>query len=137
MVSRFVDSTSSARLVACACGVGICKLQGSIWLLCIPFARLINVSCCRVLNAEPADVASLTARGYCLRKLRRYDEAADAYAASLRLSEPSLRLLNNHAYCLAAAGKYHESIRVYTEALHINPDNAHALHNRWVTSHDV
>lgn len=86
-----------------------------------------------MLTAEPDDVTSLTARGYCLRKLRQYDEAADAYAASLRLSEPSLRLLNNHAYCLAAAGKYHESVRVYTEALRISPDNAHALHNRWVT----
>lgn len=101
----------------------------------------MTIKYCRVLAVVPNDVDALTARGYCLRKLRQYDEAADVYAAALKLtSEPSLKLLNNHAYCLAAAGRYDESINVYTEALLINPDNAHALHNRYVpfyTAHPV
>lgn len=105
------------------------------------------------LTAAPEpDEAALSALGFCLRKIGRWDDAAAAYSELLVLLQRQLRqrgpggasagargadvssalvrTLNSRAFCLASGGGYAAAVADYDAALGLDPGNGHALMNR-------
>jgi tetratricopeptide (TPR) repeat protein len=74
-------------------------------------------------------------RGYCFRKLEKYEESIADYTSAIRYSTPqdSVRAYNNRAYCLARIGKFQQAVEDYTAVIGIDPHNSHAFHNRGIS----
>ena len=76
---------------------------------------------------------SCLARRFCLRKLRRFHEAAADFALLIDSGHTTARTYSSRAYSLASIGRYPEAISDYTAALALEPgDPCHALFNRGV-----
>ena len=103
----------------------------------------------RLLAAAPRDEGTLSARGFCLRKLGAWEGALADYTALLEQlaergavgggegvgssgSRAAVRAYNSRAFCLASMGRLEEAVADWDAVLAIDPANLHALHNRWV-----
>jgi tetratricopeptide (TPR) repeat protein len=65
-----------------------------------------------------------------LRKLGRFQEAAEDYGRVVGGGQGSARLYNNYAFCLAKLGMYAEAVAAYASALQLDPASVHAFYNR-------
>ena len=72
-------------------------------------------------------------RGYCWRKLDRFDEAIDDYTTVIRLTPDNIRAYNNRAYSFAKLDRFLEAIDDYSVVISLDPTNSHAYHNRGVS----
>ena len=74
-------------------------------------------------------------RGFCYRKLDKYEESIADYTNAIKYSTPqdSIRAYNNRAYCLARIEKFQQAVNDYTVVVHLDPLNSHAYHNRGIS----
>ena len=86
-------------------------------------------------------------RGYCNRKMEKFNESVADYSRALELLLPQndagpgqaqyttlrVRAYTNRAYALARLNRYPEAIVDYTAILALEPLNSHAFHNRGIS----
>ena len=63
-------------------------------------------------------------RGFCLKELERYEEAADDLAMSIELEEPELAHHNSLGFCLFKLGRYDEAVASFERAVAVDPGSA-------------
>lgn len=72
-------------------------------------------------------------RGFCFRKVGKFDEAISDYTNAIRALPDNARALNNRAYCYAKKDMYAEAVADYTRVIEIDPFNSHSYHNRGIS----
>jgi tetratricopeptide (TPR) repeat protein len=63
-------------------------------------------------------------RGFCLKELERYEEAAEDLAVSIELEEPELAHHNSLGFCLFKLGRYAEAVASFEKAVAVDPGSA-------------
>ncbi len=63
-------------------------------------------------------------RGFCLKELERYEEAANDLAMSIELEEPELAHHNSLGFCLFKLGRYDEAVASFERAVAVDPGSA-------------
>jgi tetratricopeptide (TPR) repeat protein len=63
-------------------------------------------------------------RGFCLKELERYEEAAEDLARSIDLEEPELAHHNSLGFCLFKLGRYREAVASFENAVAVDPGSA-------------
>ena len=86
-----------------------------------------------VINADPTQQVAIIQRGYCWRKLDRFESAIDDYSAAIRHAPENIRAYNNRAYCFAKLDRFLAAIDDYSVVISLDPTNSHAYHNRGVS----
>jgi tetratricopeptide (TPR) repeat protein len=97
----------------------------------------------------PSPSTCLSLRGFCWRKLGRFEDAVGDYSKCIASAKDSqsnasalgglksrdasanlVRHYNNRAYCLVRLGRFSDAIADYSAVVELEPSNAHAFHNR-------
>jgi len=63
-------------------------------------------------------------RGFCLKELERYEEAAEDLALSIDLEEAELAHHNSLGFCLFKLGRYDEAVASFERAVAVDPGSA-------------
>ena len=63
-------------------------------------------------------------RGFCLKQLERYEDAAEDLALSIELEEPELAHHNSLGFCLFKLGRYAEAVASFEKAVTTDPGSA-------------
>ena len=63
-------------------------------------------------------------RGFCLKELERYEEAAEDLRLSIELEEPELAHHNSLGFCLFKLGRHAEAVASFEQAVAVDPTSA-------------
>jgi len=63
-------------------------------------------------------------RGFCLKELQRYEEAAEDLRRSIELEEPELAHHNSLGFCLFKLGRHTEAVESFEHAVAVDPGSA-------------
>ena len=83
----------------------------------------------RASEIDPTYARAVEGRAECLKLLRDYRAAAEAYRALFLLSEGSPQAWNNHAQCLRELGEIQEAIAAFRRSLALDPHYTEAWFN--------
>jgi tetratricopeptide (TPR) repeat protein len=82
-------------------------------------------------------VEDLSAQGYCLRSLDRYEEAAECYNTLVKLSPKDALAWTLRGIVLHRLDQHEEALRSYDKAIEVNPNEAKAWCERGAILHST